>query len=366
VTFNGTLETSTSTTIVYSVYPGTYGYTVGTVANYNAAPSSGNVVVTGANVNVPITWTHAPVPYTVTFTETGLPTGTLWQVTLGSSTKSSNSTTIVFSELNNTYLYSVLPAGLYNPSPNGGTVTVAGAPVAETITFSTAPAGTYAVVFTASGLTTGTNWSVTIGASTVYSDGGATVTFNEANGSYAYTVNAVAGYTLESPTGNVQVTGQPAAVAVTFVPITYAITFTESGLATGTTWTVTIGTDTKTSTTTTIVFDEVNGTHAYTIGSVSGYSVGTASGSVDLTGAPQGVQVTFTANGGGGSTSSSGLSTLDWAIIGIVIALLVIVLVVALVMRGRGGAAARSGAPPPTTESNQEVWSEEPPPGNSS
>jgi Thermopsin/Periplasmic copper-binding protein (NosD) len=376
VTFNGTMETSVTGSIVFTgYYPGTYAYTIGSVANYNAAPSSGNVVVTGANQNVAIGFTHVPVAYPITFTETGLTAGTSWSVTLGgSNTMTSTNSTITFSELNGTYLYNIPNAGGMSPSPSGGTVTVSGMPVGVTVAFSATPVGKYAVSFEETGLASGTNWSVTLsnsaGTSTAYSDGTSTVMFNVANGTYNWTVNAVGGYQLEQATGSIQVVGVAQTVAVTFAPVTYTITFTESGLPAGTTWSVTIGTVTHTSTNATITFQEPNGMYSYTIGAVSGYTASASSGTVTLSGAPTTESVTFTSSGPS-TSSSSGLSTLEWALIGIVIAIIVIALIVALVMRGRGGSKAGAATSTSTTESSDatttttEAWSEETPPGSS-
>ena len=202
----------------------------------------------------------------------------------------------------------------------------------------------------------------------VVSRGGTSVTFELVNGSYTYLVNAVPGYKIEQVSGSVQVTGQPQSFTVTFVatPFTYTITFAETGLPSGTDWSVTIGTTTHYSDgNATVTFQEGNGTYSYQVGSVTGYSVSPSSGPLTLTGAGTSVNLAFTSTGS--SSSSSGLSTLDWAIIGIVIAILVIVLVVALVMRGRGGSG--SGATTDTTSTttsdetvSPEPWAEESPP----
>jgi hypothetical protein len=57
-----------------------------------------------AAVAVPV-----PAVYTITFTEAGLPPGTLWTVSVGSDTRDSVNATISFSESNGSYAYSVEP-----------------------------------------------------------------------------------------------------------------------------------------------------------------------------------------------------------------------------------------------------------------
>ncbi|EQD43571.1 hypothetical protein B1B_13753, partial [mine drainage metagenome] len=46
--------------------------------------------------------------YTVSFSETGLPGGTPWSVTLNGSTQSSTTNVIAFSESNGTYGYTIV------------------------------------------------------------------------------------------------------------------------------------------------------------------------------------------------------------------------------------------------------------------
>jgi Thermopsin len=372
VTFNGTTMQDTTSggtgTISYSVFAGSYTYTVGAVANYNAAPSNGTVAVTTSNVNVAIVFTHVPVQYAVTFTETGLPSGTNWSVTLGSGVLSSTGTTIAFSELNGTYSYTVGTVAGYTATPRVGTVTVSGLAQNVGVSWSLTPPTTYAVTFTETGLPTGTNWTVTLGGVTHYSTT-ASIVFNEPNGTYTYSIPTVAGYAPGTAGANVMVAGMGSTVSVAFAavpPAKYTLTFTESGLPSGTVWSVTIGGVIHSSNTTTITFLEVNGTYPYTVGTVTGYTFSPSSGSVVVLGStPAAVAVSF-APSSGGSSPAGGLTNLDWLIIGIVIALIVVGLIVALARRG--------GRAPPattTTETTTETtttapapWSEEtPPPG---
>jgi hypothetical protein len=159
--------------------------------------------------------------YNVTFTESGLPSGSAgvlagvsWSVTLGGSTQSSTSSTIVFSEQNGTYSYSASAAG-FLPVPVSGSITVAGAAVAQTITFTALAAGTYTVTYTETGLTAGTSWSVTLNGSQLASTS-TTILFTEKNGSYSFTVGSVSGYTAAPSSGTIQVAGAAAFQTITF------------------------------------------------------------------------------------------------------------------------------------------------------
>ena len=73
----------------------------------------------------------------------------------------------------------------------------------------------------------------------------------------------------------------------------YGITFTETGLKAGTSWTVTINGYTQTSTTSSMTFYEPNGTYAFVVGTVSGYTASPAIGAVIVHGANVAVSITW-------------------------------------------------------------------------
>jgi hypothetical protein len=369
VTFNGTtLSAVAPSGPTFSVYPGTYAYTVTVPANYTVAPQTGSVVVVGVGKIVPITFTHTAVAYTVTFVETGLPAGTSWSVTVGGTDTITAAGNLTFSEFNGTHGFTVPDVNNETANPSVGTVTVAGVAQVVDITFSATTIPTYTVTFTETGLAPGTQWSVMVGSASESSSNG-TVVFNLPNGTETWTVTAITGYTIEQATGSVQVNGLAVGVPITFVSTTtYTLTFTETGLGSGTNWSVTIGTVTHYSTTSTITFQEPSGSVSYSVGTVSGYTATPVTGSVTLTGAATGVQVVF--SGTGTTTSSNGgLTSTEWVLIGLVIAVIVIVLIVALVMRGRGGSGTSGQAPPAETTPDGETysapapWSEQSPPG---
>ena len=295
VTMSGSTNSSTTASIGFTEPNGTYSFTVGSVAGYTASPSSGTVTVNGAAAGVTITFTQ--VTYSVTFTESGLPSGTSWSVTMNGSTLSSTSTTITFTEPNGTYAFTVGAVAGYSSVPSSGSITVSGATQTQSIAFSPTKAPMYAVTFTESGLPSGTSWSVTLNGVTMSSTT-ATITFTEPNGTYAFTVGSVAGYTASPPSGSILVNGGPVSQAITFAPssrATYSVTFTERGLPSGTSWSVTFNGTTQPSTTTSIVFSNyLNGTYTYIVGAVAGYNVAPASGSVTISGASKTVSITFT------------------------------------------------------------------------
>ena len=309
-----------------------------------------------------------PTTYTVTFTESGLPSGTSWSVTFNSNTKSSTTNTISFTGIaNGTYSYSVGAVSGYTASPSSGTITVNGANVNQAITF-TASSTTTVKVYSMVNSSSISTYSLpeaeafTVGSSTVnvnfvtlYLSGSGSVQFSIGTGLWNAdvlantTVNVVSGklwYNVSISTislkgsttyylnvyqasGSVQwgYTSSPSSSSKNYVqdywysgstlyndnsypniytigyrgtsstPTTYTVTFTESGLPSGTSWSVTFNGNTKSSTTNTISFTGIaNGTYSYSVGAVSGYTASPSSGTITVNGANVNQAITFTAS----------------------------------------------------------------------
>jgi hypothetical protein len=132
-------------------------------------------------------------------------------------------------------------------------------------------------------------------------------------------LNAVQDYWYSSPPSNGLPSGTPtndnsypdlysigySATSTSPLPVAtdYAVTFTESGLASGTSWSVTFNGSTQSSTGTSIQYSVPNGTYSYTVGSVSGYTVSPSSGSVTVSGSAQSVSIVYSAS----SSSANGI-----------------------------------------------------------
>ncbi len=153
--------------------------------------------------------------YNVTFTESGLPSGTSWSVTISGSTVSSTTTSLIFSKSNGTYSYTVGPVAGYKATPSTGSVTVSGAAASQSIAFTALPPGSYTVTFTESGLPVGTSWSVTFNG-TAGSSATSTIAFTIGNGSWPFTVDSVTGYSANPASGSIAVSGTAASQGVTF------------------------------------------------------------------------------------------------------------------------------------------------------
>ncbi|MFY9717715.1 MAG: thermopsin family protease [Thermoplasmata archaeon] len=294
VTLNGNTISTEGTFIEFTEPNGTFSYTIGDVAGYSAIPNSGSLTVNGGSTSVAIDF--ATVTYIVTFSESGLASGETFQVTVNGDTEqlttNGGTDSLAFTLANGTYSYTITGVTGYYQSilPYGGMVTVNGASVTEpTLVFSQV---TYSVTFTESGLPGGTSWSVTLNGDTLTSTG-ATIVFAEPNGTYGYHVDLVPGYGPTPSSGSVLVNGAPESVAIAFTAGLYPVTFYETGLPGGTSWSVRIGATTLSSTGSSIEFMLPNGTYTYYVGPVPGYQAIYTPGSVTVHGAAANIGVTY-------------------------------------------------------------------------
>jgi hypothetical protein len=214
VYLNGVPMTGTGATLSFSEPAGTYSYTVVAPAGWAASPSSGTLTV-AADYAVPVSFAStAPATTTVTFSASGLGAGTHWTVVFGGVAHPGTGSTISFSVDAGTYAYQVESVANYTAAPSSGTVTVTGSTYEVSVAFT---ALTYAVTFAETGLSTGTVWSVTVGAST-YTTSANALTVMLPNGSVGYTYGTVGGYSIAAPTGTVTVAGNPAGVSGAYAP----------------------------------------------------------------------------------------------------------------------------------------------------
>ncbi len=258
---------------------GTHAFTVGPVGRYASLPDQGTFTVEGAPINpIPINFTLAPSGYGVQFEEVGLPQGTNWSVTLGDSSSFSSNPTVSAYSGNGTYAYSVAPVPGYVPAPQGGELLIAGSGARVPISFSAASGNRsgYMVEFAENGLPIGYPWSVRVGDSTI-SGTGADLALPEPNGSFAYTVGVGSNYTARPYSGSFTVAGRsPAAVAVDFVPAAdtdpeFPVVWQESGLPTGTEWSISLRNVTYGSTTSELVLEERHGAYMYNVTPIPGF-----------------------------------------------------------------------------------------------
>ena len=165
VDLNGTYAFSSNSTIQFNEPNGTYSYSV-VSSNYNAVPNNGTISVSGKDQNITIKFKPVQVTYSILFLESGLPSGTLWSVTMSNSTVYSKYNSLIIQEPNGTYTYQINASG-YVPSPSAGIISIKGANETITVTFTVAiPAKSYGITFSETGLPQGTAWSISLTNST--------------------------------------------------------------------------------------------------------------------------------------------------------------------------------------------------------
>jgi hypothetical protein len=195
---NGQSFSSAVSSIDFYEPNGSYFYTIGTVDKIYYS-NGGTFSVQGSPSLVHINF--LPYQYNITFVETGLPGGTVWNVTLlgsHSNITKSSSGNIYFNEVNGTYNFTIGPISGFRTQNYLITIVINGAPFRSTITWS---AVTYPVTIVETGLASGESWSVTLtteqgGQEKTYTLNSTsnTITFNVTNGSYSYTVTLPQGY----------------------------------------------------------------------------------------------------------------------------------------------------------------------------
>jgi len=265
-------------------------------------------------------------PYTVTFTETGLPSGTNWSVHIAflgcgcqgvTTTSKSNTPSISIPVSNGTYKFSVLKvSGYFVNGSAHGMFNVSGADVSP-IAVQFLPVISYEVEFVETGLPNATAWTVGVTGngtgqlksieSQTETTVEATMAFMLPNGTYHYIVSPVAGsfFVGHAARGTFSVAGAiPGPIYVTFLtPSTFAVTFAETGLALGSNWSVRVVEPglfpihaTTSSTSTSLTFALPTGAWFYAVADVLGFDVvGPSVGTFNVTNFSQTINVTFVA-----------------------------------------------------------------------
>ncbi len=291
---NEVTESSSGNSIVFYVNNGTYDFSVSSINGYSASPSSGSVTVNGENVTVPISFTAET--HSVTFTETGLPPGTKWSVTLtftvtikgtshtSSWTESSTANKIVFNNLINwQYGYAVSSNG-YVASPSSGSVSVSNNNPTVSIVFKPAK---YVVWFISN--SDSCSWTITLingserlyGSPHLLANGSYALSFTLTNGNYSWgliqTPPKICGYLDLPQNGVVKVNDSDTSVRISEIPDNHYITFIEFGLPQGMEWSVMLNGTTinydafNSSNTNEVTFTLPEGTYKYWVNAGNDY-----------------------------------------------------------------------------------------------
>ncbi|HUI86849.1 MAG TPA: hypothetical protein VLY21_06815 [Nitrososphaerales archaeon] len=272
-----------------SVSLGTAFYNAGTPIPISAVPnvgqtfskwtaSSGITVASSTTASTTFTATSPGTvtadfkasSFTVTFTEFGLPASTQWSVTFNGNQAFSTSTSLTFTKIpagGYSWSAATIPGGSgvqFSPSPASGFMSVPGQ-TAQELVFAKQDQVTFGVNPSGSGSTSPSGSSffndaskivVTAfgNAATIFSSWSATGSITFASSTSASTIATISG------TGTITANFNPGTPCTTCT-----VTFTESGLPSGTGWGVDFNGQVHTSTTTTITISNVPaGSYGYT------------------------------------------------------------------------------------------------------
>jgi PKD repeat protein len=245
-----------------------------------------------ATGTIGMTVLRAPL-YNVTFTETGLPPGTRWFVSIPYSLNLSSSGPSIQMNLYNSSLN--FPSSSYNFSAGSsdrdlhalpGSFWVNGTSVLVNVSFLPE---TFLVRFNQTGLPNGTAWWVNVSGEPSRKSIGPPIALALPNGTYSYSVST-ADKTYRSGGGSLDVTGNGLNVSVEFWKVTYRVELVENGLPVGISWGILFGPSGASlvfapTFNSTMSFAVANGTYAFQVVSPHNYTPVPANGIISVSGA---------------------------------------------------------------------------------
>jgi len=253
-----------------------------------------------------------PQTYAVTFSAPTIAPSESWSVRVGDQTADGlgNATTVDLG--NGSYPYRVTPPAGYSGTSLSGIISVTGAALSVAIPLT---AENFSIEFEEKGLPRHTVWSVVLtgeqGSTLVNSSDGADLGFQAPDGVYHYSLRSIAGYEPRSGaySGSVSVAGKsPPVVQTNWTRVKYSVRFSESGLPTGTNWSVEIDGESKLDSSRTHLFSLANGTYAFTV-NATGYAATTSpAGELTVNGNAVTVTVEFAPTAGSRLPSSPPVS----------------------------------------------------------
>jgi len=243
---------------------------------------SGYLVQTGATYYLPYLNQYMfelyYVSYSITFTESGLPSGDIWYTNLSNDESfTSYSSSFTIGLRNGSYQYNIATNNKIYHAP--------------------------ASSFTVNGLPTGDLWYVNITGQTSSGaiNSGSTYSFSLANGSYQYNI-ATNNKIYHAPASSFTVNGAALTESVSFSLYTYSVTFSESGLPTGDLWYVNITGQTSSGAIdagSSFSIDLTNGSYKYVVNSSeAGYVVIQDSTQFSINGRAKTMNIDFVGTGG--------------------------------------------------------------------
>ncbi|QGA53976.1 hypothetical protein GFS03_04985 [Sulfolobus sp. E5-1-F] len=228
VWINGTVHTSTTSSISILLPHGYYEYKVLNVSGYKTL-SSGYVNLTH---NITIKVSFYAIFYEITFKEEGLPHGEAWTVYINNENYTTTSDSITITLQEGVYDYKIFSAHYLNNVSQG----LVNLTSNEIIYVKFSPIN-YTLIVVESGLPIGYEWIVDINGSnytTTASEINITLPYGE------YEVRAYSQYYVANSEVNIVNLSENTELKLTFFPENFTLTFEESGLPNGTKWSICI------------------------------------------------------------------------------------------------------------------------------
>ncbi len=282
------------------------------------------------NGSVALTVNFSDFVYPVTITESGLPAGTSWSAYVNQKLLSSNTANISTELPNGTYSYLVPNVNInYYPNVRNGTFDITGQPFVINITFHEQK---FAVNFNESGLGAGLKWTVNVTNVTFSKEitsASSAISFSLPNGSYSYSISSLnSDYEPSVYGGNFTVNAGNLTFNVSFEAVVFNVTFTESGLATRTLWSVNLNGQLysmwSNNSTSIRIYPLFNGTYTYAVTQIPGYTESTSlpHSPFNISGKSVAIHIYFVSNSSSytppPSSGSSGFHLPSYAIVVIV------------------------------------------------
>ena len=299
VTVGGVTRASKGSSIEFNLTSGNQSYFIGYSGNYSPEPQYGSQLINNKNVTIDILFVSG---YRVEFTASGLPpvnplTGGIdsFTVFLKNSVLRFETT---FKDTNSGGVATaVVPDGVYsyralaadgNYVAKESSLTVSGSPVQEVINFTL---GTFSIKFVETGLPQGQEWSVSNQTTTLYSNN-TTIDFISLGGEYHFQLNYSKNYVPSFLLLSMNTAGVNRTYYVKFT-YGYSVNITESGLPSGTNWSIAQGEYLYSTNQSSMLLEFPNGTYNFTVYKVLGYTP-TYTGTFVVNGSNISIHVYFT------------------------------------------------------------------------
>jgi len=185
--------------------------------------------------------------------------------------------------------YSIVLSSLGKPSEVANVTLTAG----EYLAYNFNPPPKFHVNFESTGLPAGTPWAVMFDGVQEFTSS-SSLTFQDTNGTYPFTVGFVSGYHPNETHGTVMVDGAEVNVTLGWTEMFYGVNVSEIGLPARTNWSIVIGSDVYASQVPWLNITLPNGSYSYSVGLVSGYHPTISSGPISIHGLDVGILVPFT------------------------------------------------------------------------